>query len=113
MRNTSENLLDSLLNNIEVDCNPTTDSEPCGRFCTDCLFLIRDRLPPIAVEALTLVNDRLNNKIPVESVAQMLTKCWQYLDENHCHQPLTVPAVSALRAVICVLDAQKNPRQHC
>ena len=45
------------------------------------------------------------------AVSDMLVKCWQYLKENGNQAPLQDPEVSAVRAVIFLLDAQKHPEQ--
>jgi hypothetical protein len=103
--------LTGLLNDIEINCDPTIGSRECSQFSLDCLALIRHKLPPIAEEGLALGTAYLEGRVPVQSVIDMLIKCWQYLAENHKHTPMDDPAVNAIRAVIFPLDAQKNPEE--
>ena len=103
--------LDLLLNDIEMGCDPAIGSEQVNRFSIDCLSLIRHKLPRIAAEGLALTTEYLEGRAPLESVTDMLVKCWQYLKENHEHAPLNDPVVSAIRAVIFPLDAQKHPEK--
>jgi hypothetical protein len=103
--------LDLLLNDIEMNCDPTIGSEQCNQFSIDCLSLIRHKLPPIAEEGLTIVTEYLEGRVPLRSVTDMLVKCWQYLKENYNQASPDDPVVSAIRAVIFPLTAQKDPQQ--
>jgi hypothetical protein len=103
--------LDQLLNEIEICCDPEIGDDRCNQFCLDCLALIRHKLPPIAADALVVVTDYREGRVPLKSVVDMTVKCWKYLDENHGHQPLDDPLVSAIRAVIFPLSAQRTPAE--
>lgn len=101
--------LDLLLNEIEMNCDPNIGGEECNQFSVDCLLLIQDKLPPIAVEALTVLQDYLERCASLVSVTEMLARCWKYLRMAYPEAPLNDPSVSAIRAVIFPLDAQKHP----
>jgi len=106
----SDKRLDDLLNDIEINCNPAIGSEQCNGFSVECLSLIRHRLPPIACEALDLLKDYRTGRTELESVTKMIVQCWKYLDEKHGGREIHHPEVSAVRAVIFPLDAQKHPK---
>ena len=103
--------LDSLLNIIEMNCDPTIGSSECNRFSLDCLSLIQHELPSIAAQAFTLLTEYINGQARLQTLVDMRIKCWQYLDENHKHAPLHDPVVSAIRAVIFSLQAQQTPEE--
>jgi len=107
MRNAAQRL-DNILNDIEINCDPTIGSRECTQFSLDCLALIRHRLPPIASEAAKIVRRYLENQLSLEDVIDTSLKCWQYLDEHYKNVPITDPSVSSIRAVIFPLDAQKT-----
>ena len=102
--------LNDLLNGIESNCDPTVGSPECTQFSLDCLALIRHKLPPIAQEGISVVRDYYEGRVPLQVVADTLTKCWQYLDQHHKNVPFAETAVSAIRAVIFPLSAQTNPQ---
>lgn len=103
--------LDSLLNDIEISCDPPVGAPECNRFSLDCLALIRHKLPPVALEGVACVTAYLAGQIPLQSVTEMRIQCWQYLDENHKHAALDDPTVSAVRSVISLLGAQDPPER--
>ena len=85
-------------------------SEQCIQFMTECLSLIQHKLPPIAVEAMAVAREYSAGRISVRTVSEMLVKCWEYLKEHHPGVLFEHPEVAALRAVICLLHAQKHPQ---
>jgi hypothetical protein len=109
LRNAHADKLSLLLNDIESNCNPAVGSEECGRFSLECLSLIQHKLPPIAVDAVGILNSYFSGQAQLSSVAEMLERSWQYLRKGNRDQNFDDPEVSAIRAVIFPLDAQKNP----
>src|SRR5437773_8917117 len=93
--------LDSLLNDIEMRCDPAIGSKQCNAFSLDCLSLIRHKLPPIAAEGVAIATEYFEGRVPLKSVTDMLIRMWQYLDEHHQQTAIDDPKVSAIRAVIC------------
>ena len=100
--------LDDLLNDIEMNCYPAIGVEPCIRFSLDCLALVQHKLPLIAEEARFLVAEYLEGRVSLQSIKEMLAKCWQYLKENRNHHPAEEPTESAIRAVIFPLTALRD-----
>ena len=109
MTDAFEQRLSDLLNDIEINCDPGIGGGQCNAFSIECLFLIQHKLPPIAVEALGILNDYLAGRIPVKSVLDALVGLWKYLDTNHPQRGVDNLEISAIRAVIFPLDAQKSP----
>jgi hypothetical protein len=56
--------LDSLLNEIEIKCDPPIGGPECHRFSVDCLSLIRHKLPPVAEEAFLRLTEYLEEQAP-------------------------------------------------
>ncbi len=110
MTNTSDKL-DAVLNEIEMNCDPANGSDQCNRFRIACLSLVRSKLPPIAVEGFELANGHIEGHVSMQLITAMLSRCWQYLKENHHHDPLNHPIVSGIRAVICLLYGQTHPEE--
>ena len=104
-----KNKLDDFLNEIEINCDPPIGSRACVQFCLDCLALIRGKLPPIAEEALSFATECLEKPVPVSRVNDMLTKCWQFLDENHRDIPIDDARVSVIRAAMVPVYCLKHP----
>ncbi len=103
--------LDLLLNDVEINCDPTIGSRECIQFTLDCLKLIRGKLPPIAEQGVSVVSDYLERRTSLQVVLDALLRAWEYLKENCKNTSIEDPVVSAIRAVICALHAQKNPQQ--
>jgi hypothetical protein len=103
--------LDSLLNDIEQICDPPIGSQASIQFSLACLALVRHRLPQIAEHVRAFSAEHLERPAPLGEVEELLVRCWRYLEENHKNAPLEDPTVSAFRAVICILHAQKHPEE--
>src|SRR5581483_2935062 len=100
--------LGSLLNDIEIACDPTIACEQVNGFSLDCLLLIRHKLPLIARRGLRLASEYLEGRVSLNELSDMLARCWQHLEENRDSLQPNDPGASAVRAVICVLYAQQH-----
>jgi len=107
----NEAKLSLLLNDIEEICDPPIGSRECSLFRMACLALIRHKLPLIPERARAFSAQYVKHRAPIEEVDELLVQCWQYLEENHGNAPVEDPTVSAFRAVICILYAQKHPEE--
>jgi hypothetical protein len=110
MANPSQKL-DDLLNDVEINCDPTIGSRESIRFTLDCLYLILGKLPRIAEQGITVVSDYLERRTSLQSVEDTRARCWEYLGQNYKNTSIEDPVVSAIRAVIFPLWAQQYPEQ--
>jgi len=101
--------LGALLNDIEQKCDPAIGSKQCIQFMLECLSLIEQKLPSIAVEALTVAKEYLAGRTSLESVSEMRLQCWQYLRQHYPGVLFKHSEVNAIRAVIFLLHAQEHP----
>src|SRR5579864_2624218 len=98
----------ALLVDIEKNCDPPVGGERCQDFSLDCLSLIVHKVPPVAVDALKVLQEYRSRQVQLQSVLDTLVGLWQYLDQHETN--LSESEVSAVRAVICLVHAQKEPR---
>jgi len=110
MTNT-DHALNELLNEIEEKCDPLVGSKECNDFMLECLSLIQEKLPPISLEAMALLRGYFVGRITIDAVSDMLVKCWRYIDENYKGVDHGGAEVSAIRAVIFPLDAQRRAQE--
>jgi hypothetical protein len=101
--------LEDLLNQVEINCDPTIGAQECVQFQLDCLALIHHKLPLTAVQSIATLSEYLQGSVPLTNVTNALVNCWAYLDQNHKNSPLAQPEVSAIRATIFPLKAQETP----
>jgi hypothetical protein len=110
MTQVRKNHLDSLLNVIERNCDPTTGSEQCTRFSLECLLLIQHKLTPIVFEAIDVISDYLAGNGQLHSITAMRVRLWEYLDTNRREEKHDDSEVAAIRAVIFPLCGLDNPQ---
>jgi hypothetical protein len=103
--------LSELLNRIEENCDPPIGSQQCNDFMLECLSLIREKLPPISLEAMEVLRKYFSRVVKIEAVSEMLVKCWHHIDENYKGVDSCHVEVSAIRAVIFPLDAQRRAHE--
>jgi hypothetical protein len=70
--------------------------------------LIKEKLPPIALEALDVLQEYFGLRVPIEAVNDMRLKCWHHIDENYRAVDSLDAKVSGIRSVIFPLDAQRR-----
>jgi hypothetical protein len=104
-------ILEDLLNDIEINGDPTVGSAECTQFSLACLALIRHKLPPIAERGVATLRDYLDGRVSLETVVRAKVACWEFLGGAHKDAPLTDPIVAAVRAVIFPLEAQRVPQE--
>lgn len=77
------------------------------RLLLECLTLIKDDLPAIGLEALSIAEKYWVDKIIVSSELESVrVRCWRFLDERNAATNTQEKQYCALRAVICVLYAE-------
>jgi hypothetical protein len=103
--------VDEILSKIEENCNPSIGSAECNEFSLECLSLIRDKLPPIALQALDVLREYFGRRVPIEAVNDMRLKCWHHIDEHYRTVASSHAEVSSIRSVIFPLDAQRRAHE--
>ncbi len=103
--------LNELLNEIEERCDPLIGSKESNDFMIECLSLIRHKLPPIALEAIQVLQAHLVGRVTIDTVSDMLARLWRHIDENHKGVDIRHVEMSAIRAVIFPLDAQRRAQE--
>jgi len=103
--------LDELLNDIELKCDPPIGSKESNAFMLECLSLIRHKLPPISLEAVEVLQAYFMGRATVEAVNDMRVRCWEHIAEHYKGVEASNPEVSAIRAVIFPLGAQREAEQ--
>ena len=110
MTNTDQEL-NEILNKIEENCDPLIGSKQCNDFMLECLSLIREKLPPISLEAIDVLREYFAGRVKIEAVSEILVKSWHHIDKNYKGVDNRHVEVSAIRAVIFPLDAQRRARE--
>ncbi len=102
--------LDLMLNEIEENCDPGIGSSESMQFMLDCMRLISTELPEFATGVLHAIERSVVERPDHHELDLLLRDCWAFVDQQQRGHPgdSTVPAV---RALICVLQAQRNPEQ--
>ena len=99
--------LDSLLNEIEENCENGVRANQYLSFQGDSLLLIKHKLPAVSLEALNIVRKHLSGQKTLELFQELEIRCWRFLEENLHGQDLASPQVSATRALVCVLHYER------
>jgi hypothetical protein len=107
----TEQGINDLLNMIEENCDPSIASKQCNDFMLESLSLIREKSPTIALEATEVAQEYFAGRVKIQAVSDMLVKCWHHIDENYKGVDSRHAEVSAIRAVIFPLDAQRHTNE--
>jgi|ERR1043166_8204008 hypothetical protein len=110
MTNTGKEL-EELLNDIEEKCNPQIGAKESIDFMLECLSLIRHKLPPASIEAVEVLQAYFMGRVTIEAVNDMLVECWRRIDEDYKGVDARNSEVSAIRAVIFPLNAQRRGQE--
>ncbi len=103
--------LDMMLNQMEQNCDPVIGSSASIQFMLDCMQLIETELPEFAAEALHAIERSLIERTARQQWDSLWRECWAFVDAQQ-REGAGNSGVPALRALICVLDALRNPEQH-
>ena len=95
--------LNLLLNEIEQRVGSEWSWTSCAHFMVECLFIVKDRLPPLALDGLAIAQLYLAGCSSSQEVSNMRVRCWQELP-GELSMKTDDPRVAAIRAVICVLQ---------
>ena len=106
---TSSTKLDLLLNSIEENCDPTRYRAAWIPYLIACAALVEHRMPAVAIASFGVSRDYAAGRVSMQSVREAMQRCWEDLQKGHREMRLDDPQVSAVRAVICVLQRQLEP----
>jgi hypothetical protein len=103
--------LDRLLNQIEESSDPAIGSNASSQFMLECLALVEQSLPPLAMEAVQSVRHYLAGRLDLEAIIHIRSKCWRRIDECRQTSDGDSSEVIAIRAAIFPLHAQEHPTE--
>ena len=105
--NINNDNFDLLLNVIEEKCEPAAYVKRIVPFMIECATLIEPRMSPKTLSMFNVIRSYADAQLtPAGEVRATMTKCWEDLKADHRDMRLDDPEVCAIRAMICILDAQ-------
>jgi len=99
-------LLESLLDEIELRCNPEIGSEEARNFRIGCLSIIAGSMADICVEALNALKRRSCGGVSDEDLAALSTRCLDAIEDEESTAPF-----GAILAVGEALYAELHPHE--
>lgn len=99
------NNLDQFVDRIALIGEASYDT--CIRLLVECMALVKDDLPVIGLEALSIAEKYwIDKSIVSAELESVRVRCWRFLDERNAATNAQEKQYFAVRAVICVLYAE-------
>jgi hypothetical protein len=99
------NNLDQFVDRIALIGEASYDT--CIRLLVECMALVKDDLPVIGLEALSIAEKYwIDKSIVSAELESVRVRCWRFLDERNATTNVQEKQYCALRAVMCVLYAE-------
>lgn len=99
------NNLDQFVDRIALIGEPSYDT--CIRLLVECMALVKDDLPVIGLEALSIAEKYwIDKSLVAAELESTRVRCWRFLDERNAATNVQEKQYCALRAVMCVLYAE-------